>query len=139
MPGGESALLEVHSLLSLDVHDLPTWRPDSPEDVYLTVELEIGEAGATGAYVFQLMVATPEGVRAHHKGQTLQTYTSMCGRGKTFDIDAMLVIDPYDWPALHDVLLRRVASCERSTWVESLDRLRTRFFWEYEGTGYVAY
>jgi hypothetical protein len=110
MPGGESALLEVQSLLSLDVHDRPTWRPDSPEDV-----------------------------RAHHEGEALRAYTSMCGRGKTFEIDAMLVIDPYDWPSLHDTLLQRVASCERSTWVESLDRLRTKFFWEYEGTGYVAY
>lgn len=134
-----TAILEVHSLLSLDVENLPAWRPDASEDVYMTVELEIGEAGASGAYVFQLMVATPEGLRAHHEGGALQAYTSMCGRGKTFDIDAMLVIDPYDWPSLHRMLLQRVASCERSTWVESLDRLRTKFFWEYEGTGYVAY
>lgn len=77
-----------------------------------SLELEIGEAGEAGVYVFQLMVATPENLRAHHKGEALQAYTSMCGR---------------------------VASCERSTWVESLNRLRAKFCWEYEGTGYVSY
>lgn len=128
--------LEVIDLRSHDVDDLRAWRPASPEDVYLAFELEIGEAGVPGAHVFQLMVATPEGVRARHRGKALQAFTSMRKRGKTFDIDALMVIDPYDWPSLHEMLLQRVASCERSTWAESLDCLRTKFFWEYEGVEY---
>jgi hypothetical protein len=122
--------LEVVDILSLDVDNLRGWRPASSEDVYLAVELEIGEAGVPGAHVFQLMVSTPEGVRAHHKGKALQAFTAMRKRGKTFDIDAMIVLDPYDWHSLHDMLLKRVTSCERSTWAESLDCLRTKFFWE---------
>lgn len=128
--------LEVLDLRSLDVGDLPAWRPASPADVYLTVELEIGEVGVRGGHVFQLLVATPQGVSAHHHGNALAAYTSMRKRGKTFDIDALLVVDPYDWTCVHDALLQRVASCERSTWAESLDCLRRKFFWEYEGVEY---
>jgi hypothetical protein len=125
--------LEIVDLRSLDVDRLSAWRPDTPEDVYLTLELEIGEAGVSGAHVFQLLAATPEGVRAHHDGRALQAYTSMRRRAKGFDIDALLIVDPYDWDTLREALRQRVAACERSTWAESLDCLRTRFFWEYEG------
>jgi len=128
--------LEVLDLRSLDINNLPAWRPASPADVYLTIELEIGEAGVPGAHVFQLLVATPEGVQAHHQDKALQAFTSMRQRGKTFDTDALVVVDPYDWNSVHDMLLKRVASCERSTWTESLGCLRTRFFWEYEGIEY---
>lgn len=128
--------LEVLDLRCLDIDDLPAWRPASPEDVYLTVELEIGEVGVSGGHVFQLLVATPQGVRAHHQGKALAAYMSMRKRGKTFDIDALLVVDPYEWTCAHAALLRRVVSCERSTWAESLDCLRTKFFWEYEGVEY---
>lgn len=128
--------LEVLDLRSLDVDDLPAWRPASPADVYLTAELEIGEVGASGGHVFQLLVATPQGVRAHHQGKALQAYTSMRKRGTSFDIDALLVVDPYDWNSMHAALLQRVASCERSTWAESLDCLRAKFFWQYEGVEY---
>lgn len=48
-------------------------------------------------------------------------------------IDAMLVLDRYHWPSLRDSLSERVAGCERATWAESLDCLRAKFFWEYEG------
>jgi hypothetical protein len=128
--------LEVLNLLSLDVSNLPAWRPASPADVYLTIELEIGEAGVPGTHVFQLLVATPEGVEAHHRGKALQSFTSMRKRGKTFDTDALVVVDRYDWDVVHDTLLKRVSSCERPTWAESLDCLRRKFFWEYEGIEY---
>lgn len=128
--------LEVTDLISHDVDDLRTWRPKSAEDVYLAFELEIGEVGVEGGHVFQLMVATPEGVAAHHHGKALEAFTSMSGRGKTFDIDALMVIDAYDWATLRDLLLKRVASCERATWDESLDCLRAKFFWEYEDIEY---
>ncbi|KWS07162.1 hypothetical protein AZ78_4723 [Lysobacter capsici AZ78] len=90
----------------------------------------------SGGQVFQLLVATPQGVRAHHQGKALQAYTSMSKRGTSFDIDALLVVDPYDWASVHAALLQRVASCERSTWAESLGCLRAKFFWQYEGVEY---
>lgn len=125
--------LEVIDLRSLDIDDLAAWRPAAPADVYLTVELEIGEVGVPGGHVFQLLVATPQGVRAHHQGRALEAFTSMRKRGKSFDIDALLVVDPYDWSGVQATLLQRVKSCERSTWAESIDCLRTKFFWECEG------
>ncbi|QWF15643.1 Imm8 family immunity protein [Lysobacter capsici] len=128
--------LEILDLSCLDIDDPSAWQPASPADVYLMVELEIGEAGVPGGHVFQLLVATPQGVRTHHQGRALQAFTSMRKRGTTFDIDALLVVDPYDWNWVHDTLRQRVKSCERSTWAESLDCLRTKFFWEYEGIEY---
>lgn len=133
---GVKVNLEVLDLRSLDIDDSPAWRPASPADVYLTVELEIGEVGVSGGHVFQLLVATSQGVSAHHQGKALEAYTSMRKRGKRFDIDALLVVDPYEWTCVHAALLQRVASCERSTWAESLDCLRAKFFWEYEGIEY---
>lgn len=128
--------LEIIDLRSLDIDDPAAWRPASPADVYLTVELEIGEAGVSGGHVFQLLVATPQGVRAHHHGRALEAFTSMRKRGKSFGIDALLVVDPYGWSGVQATLLQRVKSCERSIWAESLDCLRTKFFWQYEGIEY---
>lgn len=125
--------LEVIDLRSLDIGDPGSWHPAAPEEVYLVFELEIGEAGVSGAHVFQLLVATPEGIGAHHRGRALEAFNAISERRKGRDIDAMLVLEHYDWPSLREVLLARVASCERSTWAESLDCLRARFFWEYEG------
>ena len=128
-----SRRLEIVDLRSLDVDDPGSWRPAAPEDVYLVFELEIGEADVSGAHVFQLLVATPEGVAAHHRGRALQAYDSMSERRNGLGIDAMLVLDRYRWSSLRDLLSQRVASCERATWAESLDCLRAKFFWEYEG------
>lgn len=128
--------LDVLDLRSPDIDNLPEWRPASPADVYLTLELEIGEVGVTGGHVFQLLVATPQGVTAHHHGKALEAFASMRKRAKSFDIDALLVVDPYQWGCVHDTLLQRVRSCERSTWAGSLDGLRAKFFWEYEGVEY---
>lgn len=127
--------LELIDLRSLDISDPGSWRPAAPEEVYLVFELEIGEAGVSGAHVFQLLVATPEGIGAHHRGRALEAFNAMSRRGTGRGIDAMLVIEHYDWPSLREALLERVASCERSSWAESLDCLRARFFWEYEGVG----
>ena len=54
-------------------------------------------------------------------------------RGKTFDIDALLVVDPHDWTCVQATLLQRMKSCDRSTWAESLDCPRAKFFWQYQG------
>jgi len=125
--------LETVDLRSLDLGDSGSWRPAAPEDVYLMFELEIGEAGVSGAHVFQLLIATPEGLGAHHRGRALQAFESMSERGGGLRIDAMLVLDRYDWPSLRESLRERVAGCQRATWAESLECLRTKFFWEYEG------
>ena len=125
--------LEIVDLRSLDIDDPSSWRPAAPEQVYLVFELEIGEAGVSGAHVFQLLVATPEGLNAHHRGRARAAFDAMSGRRNGLAIDAMLVLDRYRWPSLRDLLSQRVASCERATWAESLDCLRAKFFWEYEG------
>ncbi|KLN56938.1 Imm8 family immunity protein [Variovorax paradoxus] len=128
--------LEIRSLQGVDIDDLRTWHPASPADVYEMLELEIGEAGVPGAHIFQLLLATPEGLGAHHKGEMLKFFSAMQERAKTFVTDALVVVDHYDWNEVRETLVRRVASCERSTWNESLECLRRKFFWEYEDIKY---
>lgn len=125
--------LDIVDLRSLDIDDPSSWRPAAPEAVYLMFELEVGEAGVSGAHVFQLLVATDEGLDAHHRGRARAAFDSMSERGDGLGIDALLVVDRYHWPSLREALSERVASCARATWAESLDCLRAKFFWEYEG------
>jgi hypothetical protein len=128
--------LEIRNFLSWDVDDLSAWHPLSPPDVYIPVELEIGETGAPGGHLFQIVVATSEGVREHHRGEVLENFEMMQRRGEGSGKEALVIFEKYDWREIQIRLKAVVEGCEKESWAESLDCLRKKFFWQYEGIKY---
>jgi len=127
--------------------DISEWKPLLLSDVYICVFLTIGEPGVRGAALFQLVVATPEGIQKCRPDtaldEMLQSFkecypgTPLPESMKTFDVGSswgpLLIVDGWNWEDVHSQLEHRVAACERETWDESLECLRKKFWWEYEG------
>ncbi|QCW24783.1 hypothetical protein FE772_02950 [Lysobacter enzymogenes] len=129
-------VLKIRSCYSPDVDDLPGWVPASVDEVYYPLEMEIGEADRSGAHVFGLMIATPQGLAKHHRGRALQAFRNNQARTPGMGRKALLVIAPYRWTAVRERIDQQVQDCQRESWEASLACLREAFFWEYEGVAY---
>ena len=60
--------LEIKDIASSNLDALPSWRPDSREQVFLGLDLEIGLRGERASNMFHVRVATPEALRRHGGG-----------------------------------------------------------------------
>lgn len=112
--------LQIKSRHSPDVQ-LDVWEPDDLADVYFLLELEIGEEGKEGADLFQVVIATPEGLR--RRG---------AARNGVIEKRATLVISELSWKTVHRAVADIVAACTAPTWNESVLKLQRYFRWEYE-------
>jgi hypothetical protein len=110
--------LEIKSLMSSDV-DIATWQPESLEEVWFAIEMEIGLTGDDKADLFQTVVATPEGLRKHARDELISK------RGT-------LVLSSYSPQILRKVLEEILSECSAENWNESVLKLQRYFFWEYE-------
>ena len=113
--------LEIRDWHSADVDGIRHWKPESRADVYVQLELEIGNAGEAGADLFQVMIATPEGLRAFADR-----------RGTVIDDRAIIILSDFSWPVVERHLTEIVNSCNAMTWEEATERLQRYFLWEYE-------
>jgi len=117
-------VLEIKSLSSPDV-EIDVWAPESSEKVCFLLEAEIGERGSGRSDLFQVVVATPEGLRQLPVNEA----SILTDR-------ATLVFADFSWSALHKTLGRIVRRCTAEDWNGSVLRLQRYFRWEYED--YVA-
>ena len=113
--------LEIRNFYSADISNLPNWKPDDENEVFFHLEFEIAELGKKGANVFQVVVATPQGLSWF---------------AQTFDAElperAVLLLEQYSWDLLLDKLSSIVQTCTKDSWQDSIDQLRLYFMWEYE-------
>jgi hypothetical protein len=112
------AKLEIKTWSSPDI-DLHDWAPRDRLDVKFLLELEIGTVGENQRDIFQVVVATPEGLRKHSRSEVI------CER-------ATLVLSNYSWSLLQRTCTNIVRRCEASSWEEAVLRLQRYFEWEYE-------
>jgi hypothetical protein len=112
--------MEIRSIASPDV-DFYTWEPTTNAEVFFLVEMEIGEAGVDGADLFQVVVSTPEALRAKSKlgANTIRERST-------------LIVSNYDWHEINVSLETIVRKCESGTWPASVIQLQRYFRWEYE-------
>lgn len=110
--------LKVYSWHSPDVA-IESWEPESLDAVRFLLEVEIGEDGAEGKDLFDLIVATPEGLRRR---------ASKLGIAER----ATLVVSEYSWAEVKSLVEEIVRRCESPTWAESVLKLQRYFRWEYE-------
>jgi len=110
----------IKSMHSPDV-ELQEWQPASLEDVCFLLQMEIGPAGEEGADVFDVMVATPEGLRRLQR------------QGEMFiSKRALFVVAHYSVDELLRSLAELVASCDGESWVQCVQKLQRYFQWEYD-------
>ncbi|PDT04867.1 hypothetical protein CO666_09050 [Rhizobium chutanense] len=84
------------------------------DDADITLQLDIGPKDADWTETFSIRVATPRNMSKSNS------------RMKTMRIHS------FSFETLKTYLVTAVASCERETWDECLDALRTRFLWEWD-------
>ena len=113
--------LEIRDYSSGDLDRVWDWVPNKADAVYFHLAIEIGEAGNQGGDFFDLVVATPEGLREYSKEF-----------GVELPDRCLLVFSEYGWSALVRRLESILESCARDTWEESVLCLQRYFHWEYE-------
>lgn len=95
---------------------LEQWKPVNPRSVALGICLAIGWDDDVGADDFNLYVATNDLRPQYHRRS-----------------NAWVFVDVFEWHGVLVSLLNILRKCERATWDDSLQELRKRFDWEYEG------
>ena len=113
--------LEIKSLSSPDI-EVGGSEVVPPKQVYFLIQIEIGEHGDERRDVFQVMVTTPEALRARKAAES-----------SVLSDRATLIVSELSWNKLIDELARIVDSCRASSWQESVLKLQRFFRWEYEG------
>ena len=119
--------LEIKGFHSADVDNLETWKPKNLRDVYLGLEIEIGTKDSGAADIFQVVIATPEGLR-----RILDTYRDFHEFGRF-----RIIVKQYNWQKTEEIIRERVASSQRESWEESVALLCRYFGWEYEDCEYI--
>lgn len=115
--------LILKSLSSSEV-DLKNWYPETNEEVFVCLDLEVGYSGdADSSNLFYVTLATPESLLKHRDGQLLV-------KNRT------IVIAHYDYKVILDGVLDILQESSRATWEESCTMLQRYFQWEYED--YIA-
>ena len=110
--------LEIRSWSSPDI-EFKTWRPDARSDVFFLLEMEIGVVGEAEMDIFQVVVSTPEGLRARASNPVVRER-------------ATLILSEYSWELLRRTCVDIVKRCAAPSWDESVLRLQRYFMWEYE-------
>jgi len=113
--------LEITDYSSADIDQVWEWVPKSEMEVFFQLTIEISEIGLEGGNLFQLVVATPEGLRA---------YADKYNR--SFPDRALLVLSHYSWECLEERLKNIVLQCSKGDWNTSISCLQKFFQWEYE-------
>jgi hypothetical protein len=94
---------------------LEQWQPVNPRSVALSLCLYIGWDDDIGSDYFYLSVVTDD-LRPHFPRSSAQVY-----------------VHTFDWDSLLLSILKIIKKCERDTWEASVNELRRRFNWEFEG------
>jgi len=103
----------VTMLTPLEILD--QWQPANPKSVALSFGLYIGWDDDIGSDLFEMYVVSND-LRAYFPHSIDQIY-----------------VDTFDWNSLLLSILNILKKCERDTWEASVNELRRRFNWEFEG------
>lgn len=111
--------LRIKSTHSPDV-DIDIWEPADGDIVHFLLQVEIGQTTDDRADVFQVVIATPEGLRAASPG------------GEVLSDRATIVLSEFSWEAVWRRIKEILSECEGQTWNESVLKLQRYLRWEYE-------
>jgi hypothetical protein len=105
-------------------HDpIEAWVPDDAEVVYW-LTLAIGPPESEAADNFQVCVATLAG---------LKSAAGRVAKPRGPSSPEAIVLQRYSWTGVMAAVRARLEECEARDWLEVQEKLRSRFYWEYEG------
>jgi len=113
--------LEIKDWFSSDINEIWNWVPKNNSDLYFTLDIEIGEVGKSEGSIFQIVIATPEGIRCNSNI-----------RNNILSDRNLLILRNYDWDSVQKHLRKIVKSCSATTYEQSMLKLQRYFLWEYE-------
>lgn len=116
---------EIKDYFSADIEELETWTPEKLKDIYFVLEIEIGLKTLENGHLFQIVVTTPEALRARESRHRYLT-------GRHY----LLVMD-YKWSEIKKVINDLVSKCSGNSWNEVTSNLSRYFKWEYEDHKFV--
>jgi hypothetical protein len=108
----------LKSLRSDEVHDLAHFVPAHPDEFALPLVLEVGPLGLKGRERFDLLVATPQWLRARHG-----TRGAVKGRG-------LLLVFEWDYERIRAFLAKEVEACAGRSWPEVVRKVERIADWE---------
>ena len=114
--------LEIKDYHSADIEEVWEWKPSSDEEVYYSLEIDIGKVSDKKSSIFQLIVASPASLQS--RAET-EPDNIIVGRG-------YIIIENYQWDKIESRLNEIIRSCERKSLDESISCLQRYFIWEYE-------
>ena len=115
----------IDDWVSPDIDNVWIWTPEESKEVCFLLEINIGFEGSTGTDLYQVMVATPEGLKEKKKSDNI-----IPGRH-------YIIILEYDWETIESYITKLVESCSSETEEETNNKLCRFFHWEYEDHEYV--
>jgi len=110
--------LEVKDFYSPDIEDIWLWEPGENEQVCFLLELSIGDAFSDASDIFQVVVATPEGLKKRS--------------GFVLADRATMVIREFDWDRLMQFINTVLSNCAEESWSKAVVKLQKYFEWEYD-------
>jgi len=114
--------LEVKRLDCADHDPIEEWAPGAGPVVFWLV-CHVGCRGSDSADMFTAPVVNLAGLHSPQWKQRARTQRDV----------PPIVCEPYTWSAVTAAVDEILATSAQHDWVESVERLRAHFLWEYEG------
>jgi len=116
----------LKSLRSDEIADLAGWVPPVADEFAVPLVLEVGALGERGRERFQLLVVTPQWLRARHG-----RHGAVAGHGK-------LLVFEWNYERIRRFLAREVESCTGRTWPDVARKVARLAPWEGEDADVVG-
>lgn len=113
--------LRVQSAMTQDFVPLDKWVPENPEEVKISIVLQVSTNTDDTTDTFRVVVATPRAL------------LSIVPRAGIVAERPLVVVARYDPTVLWRWIEQTVKKCESSSREESIQELRRFFGWEYDG------
>lgn len=111
--------LELRDYSSGDIPRVWDWVPRSASEVYFQLTIEVGGVGFEGGNLFQLVVATTEGIAQF---KTEHPDVDPCPHGT-------IVLEAYSWQGVIDRIDSELKTCASNSWHDSIKCLGKAFSW----------
>lgn len=116
-------MFTIDYIFCSDIKNITAWNPESEEDVYFILEIELRWNDDLDTTIFELLVATKESLSK--RGSISKKYSKYKY--------TMIVFD-YSWDKVYSYLVGILKKCNiQGDKDKSIELLRKYLLWEYEG------
>lgn len=114
--------LKIHDFWSSDVPSIKSWVPEDDSCIYIQLSIAIGLEGEVSADNYQLIIATPSGIKEWIDEFNLDLIMDR----------NIMIFRRFSWKEIEKNIQDIVKKCESENLTESVLKLQRYFLWEYE-------